>query len=137
MSEDNILDSLSEDDQDFPLGFGCVEELLDTMNGKPGEGGATPADTVLPSRGAEVIEIQSSPHVPVGGTTGGQTFRNPTPAPFKPPFCSASSSSSSGSACASVRPSQGAMPDNAEEFPGPYPHTQEMMKIFTQVLHVH
>ena len=31
------------------------------------------------------------------------------------------------------RPSTGAKLDNAAEFHGPYPHTQEMMKIFTQI----
>lgn len=72
----------------------------------------------------EVIEIVPSP--PMDGSTTGATLSKPTKsAPFKPPF--------SRQCCDSVQPSQSAMPDNGAEFQGTYPHTQEMMKIFTQV----
>ena len=77
----------------------------------------------------DVIEIEPSP--PIEGT---QISKPPKSAPFRPPF---SSTSSSLSRPQSVRPqSSDATSDNAAEFQGPYPHTQEMMKIFTQV-HIH
>lgn len=80
------------------------------------------------SQGApEVIEILPSP--PMGASTTDGTVSKPSkPAPFKPPF-----SGTSRQHCDSVQPSQNAMPDNAAEFQGTYPHTQEMMKIFTKV----
>lgn len=77
------------------------------------------------SQGApDVIEIIPSP--PMGASTTVGTLSKPSKsAPFKPPF--------SRQCCDSVQPSQSAMPDNGAEFQGTYPHTQEMMKIFTQV----
>lgn len=80
------------------------------------------------SQGApEVIEIVPSP--PMGASTTVGTLSKPTKfAPFKPPF-----SATSHQCCDSVQPSQSSMPDNGAEFQGNYPHTQEMMKIFTQV----
>ena len=87
----------------------------------------------------DVIEIEPSP--PMEGTQisnppkeGARISNPPKSAPFRPPF---SSTSSSLSRPQSVRPqSSDATSDNAAEFQGPYPHTQEMMKIFTQV-HIH
>ena len=121
MNNDDIIDSLSEDEDEFLL---PMDQLLDSvMAREKREGGERGGDSTLTAE-SEVIEIQPSP--PLGNT---QKSNPPKAAPFKPPFSSAESRPS----CSSFRPSQGAMPDNASEFQGQYPHTQEMMKIFTQV----
>ena len=121
MNNDDIIDSLSEDEDEFLL---PMDQLLDSvMDCEEREGGESGGGSTLAAE-SEVIEIQPSP--PLGGT---QKNNPPKTTPFKPPFSSAVSQPS----CSSFRPSQGAMPDNASEFQGQYSHTQEMMKIFTQV----
>lgn len=154
MNDEDIIDSLSDDNEFLPFTSGdkhfdpameCEERerkgsaIADTNLGLSSHAvsrsgtcvatGVPSTDKTLstisptfPSHSSEVIEIQPSP--PQGGTISKPT----KPAPFKPPF-----SSSSHPSCNSFRPSLGAMPDNADEFQGSYPHTQEMMKIFTQV----
>ena len=119
---------MEEDGEDFLF---PPEELFDieNMGGEP-KNRDIQSDCGPPS--PDVIEIEPSP--PNGGT---QISHQPKPAPFKPPFASSSSSSSSSTTPmqpASARQPSSDTSDNAVEFQGPYSHTQEMMKIFTQVV---
>ena len=161
-NDDIIADSLSEveDDEEFLLPLGQLlysaekggeggrgkgvvvpenEEVIQ-IDPSPPMGGTQisspsckppfqpPRGTASNVRITDTVEIHPSP--PAGGT---RNFNPPKPASFKPPFSSAVRPPCSSP---SFRPSQGAMPDNATEFQGPYPHTQEMMKIFTLVLYI-
>ena len=138
-SKDDIIDSLSEfeeEEEDFVL---PIEKLLDTTTTTTMDSGRTVKqgrDTVPPAT-SDIIEINPSPPM-INSCPPNQSDLTK----FQPPFKAAAPSSTvplsshAPSQGSSVRPSQGAMPDNASEFKGPYPHTQEMWKIFTQV-HYH
>ena len=167
INNDDIIDSLSEMEEDDEFLIPVERVLHSgAPESRGGEERITPANSevieILSSPSSEVSHNSpslqpfpaSSSHGPMSHSASGSSdfieinssqatrenqTSKPTPSKptlFHPPFASTTPSQAPHSSSLG-KPSQGAMPDNAAEFQGPYTHTQEMMKIFTQVCETH